>query len=339
MNLDDSGSVINSYVAALIAAVKKQGIDEAELLSLLPIEQQKITQPGARLDMALMTLLWKRAVALTGDEYLGLHLGQQIHQSAYHILGGLVLNSETIKEAIEQVLRYQALVSEGGTFSLACHANQCFLQYSPAKSKIAMTHYQVEGVISGMVTFSQNIIPQGMAIRKVEFTHTGPEDSSLYDTFFSCPVKFGSSRNGFSFDEELLALAIPHADPELFAHHRSLAEKKLKLINRSQGLINRVNRVIDNETNWFELSPDVVAKQLKLSLRQMQRTLKEEGSSYQALLDGARKEKAALLLEQGELDSGQIADKLGYNNLSSFHRAFRRWYESTPAEYREEHRQ
>ncbi len=335
MTSDHSGSVINSYVAGLIATVKLQGIDEAELFALLPMEQEQVTRPGARLDLQLMTMLWKRAVALTKDEYLGLHVGQQIHSSAYNVLSGLVLNSRNVQTAIEQVIHYQALVSEGGTIDLVNEGESCFLHYTPIPSKIPMTHYQIEGIISGMVRFSQIIVSQGLPLLQVEFAHNAPDNTQPYEDFFACPVIFSAKRNGFSFDSNILKVEIPHCDPELFSHHQALADKKLKIINRAQGLSNKVNRVIENEIYWFELSPDKVAKNLNISLRQMQRLLKEEGASYQNLLDIARKEKAASLLQLTQMNTNSIAEQLGYHNLSSFHRAFQRWYGDTPAEFRE----
>lgn len=54
---------------------------------------------------------------------------------------------------------------------------------------------------------------------------------------------------------------------------------------------------------------------------------------YEEILDSARKEKAGLLLEQRILHTADVAERLGYHNFSSFHRAFKRWYGKTPAEY------
>ncbi len=331
--MHDTGSVINSYVTALISAVKKQGISEANLFALLPIDAEELKRPSARLDMSLMTLLWQRAVLLTGDEYLGLHVGQQLHQGAYNLLGSLVFNSATVQEALEQVVRYQALVSEGGKISLSINPQECLVEYRPAKTQVPMTHYQIEGIISGFFTFSQQIIPDGLTPLNVKFMHTAPKDIKLYESFFSCPVEFNCPHNGFVFQTKQLSTAIPHSDPELFSHHRWLAEKKLQTIQGSQGLLQRAKLCIENSNNWFELSPQYVANHLKLSLRQMQRLLKEEHTSYQLIFDSARKEKAALLLIQGELKTDSIAQLLGYENLSSFHRAFKRWFNLTPALY------
>ena len=112
--MSKTGTVINSYVEALIATAKAQGVDEQLLLSLLPIDKNDLVNSGARLDMDVMTLLWKRAVDLTGDHYLGLHVGQKIQLGVLNIVGGLVLNSANVRAAIEQVIHYHLrLVFDG----------------------------------------------------------------------------------------------------------------------------------------------------------------------------------------------------------------------------------
>ena len=333
--MSKTGTVINSYVEALIATAKAQGVDEQLLLSLLPIDKNDLVNSGDRLDMDVMTLLWKRAVDLTGDHYLGLHVGQKIQLGVLNIVGGLVLNSANVRAAIEQVIHYQGLVSEGGLLSLLeVEDKHSFLKFQPAQHKIPMTHYQVEGVISSLFKFAIDILPYGFSPLCVEFSHQAPKDQFAYEDYFACPVKFESARNGLLFDSTLLDLKIPHSDPDLLAHHRSLAEKKLNLVIHTPGLSGRVRLVIENEQNWFQLSPSMIANRLNFSLRQMQRMLMDERTSYKKIMDLARKERASILLEQDNLNTDQIAEKLGYFNLSSFHRAFKRWYEITPAQYR-----
>jgi AraC-like DNA-binding protein len=73
-----------------------------------------------------------------------------------------------------------------------------------------------------------------------------------------------------------------------------------------------------------------------MPLRSLQRSLQKEGSSYQALLDQFRQQQSKKLLLTTDLSIAQIAEKLGYLNLSSYHRAFQRWYGITPAVFRKQ---
>jgi AraC-like DNA-binding protein len=59
-----------------------------------------------------------------------------------------------------------------------------------------------------------------------------------------------------------------------------------------------------------------------------------EGTSYFELLDAARKERALLLLRDAELTLEQVAERVGYSELSNFTRAFKRWTGTTPKRFR-----
>ncbi len=82
---------------------------------------------------------------------------------------------------------------------------------------------------------------------------------------------------------------------------------------------------------------DKVAKALGMSPRTLQRRLEELGTSYQLLLDDVRRRSARRLLAHTDLDSGEVAFLLGFEELNSFTRAFRGWEGTTPARWRETH--
>ncbi|MFZ5560533.1 MAG: helix-turn-helix transcriptional regulator [Pseudomonadota bacterium] len=71
-----------------------------------------------------------------------------------------------------------------------------------------------------------------------------------------------------------------------------------------------------------------------LSPRTLIRRLREEGSSYQHLLDSVREELACWLLIQTDLPVEAIAEQVGYADTSNFSRTFRRWLGLTPREFR-----
>jgi AraC-like DNA-binding protein len=74
-----------------------------------------------------------------------------------------------------------------------------------------------------------------------------------------------------------------------------------------------------------------VASRLAVSPRTLQRHLRQEGTSFQQVLDGLREELARSYLARSEYSNGQIAFLLGYEDPNSFFRAFRAWTGQTPA--------
>jgi len=66
----------------------------------------------------------------------------------------------------------------------------------------------------------------------------------------------------------------------------------------------------------------------------LRRKLKEEGTSFQALLDNMRKELALGYMRDTQMNFGEIAYVLGFSTPGAFQRAFKRWTGETPGDYR-----
>lgn len=86
--------------------------------------------------------------------------------------------------------------------------------------------------------------------------------------------------------------------------------------------------------------PDMqtLAMELHLTVRTLRRRLDDEGSSYRLLLDEVRQALAEELLATGAIRLEEIAERLGYGEVSNFIHAFRRWKGMTPRQYRQRRR-
>ncbi len=83
-----------------------------------------------------------------------------------------------------------------------------------------------------------------------------------------------------------------------------------------------------------KFSVDVLADQLGMHRRTLQRRLKLEGLTYAELLDESRSKMARDYLSTRNLPMGNLAYMLGYADQSAFNHAFRRWYGMTPRQWR-----
>jgi AraC-like DNA-binding protein len=94
----------------------------------------------------------------------------------------------------------------------------------------------------------------------------------------------------------------------------------------------RVAIAVELATSGGELAR--VAKRVAMSTRTLQRRLEEAGTSYQDIVDGVRAGMARALLREKSRSIVDVAFELGYADLKSFYRAFRRWTDTTPADWR-----
>ena len=87
-----------------------------------------------------------------------------------------------------------------------------------------------------------------------------------------------------------------------------------------------------------EVQASRVATRLKMSTRTLHRGLAAEDTSFGEILSALRQERAARHLAEDRVSIAEVAFLLGFSELTSFHRAFKRWTGRTPAEFRREHR-
>ncbi len=153
------------------------------------------------------------------------------------------------------------------------------------------------------------------------------------------PVTFGCERNCLWFDSDVFDRSITGPDPASRPYLKELAERRTEELQEESDafddFISRVSEVLHEHLGAEMGTQNDVARQLGMSRRTLQRRLEEHGYSYTELRDEVREQQARELLAEPDRTIRSIAHELGYNQVSSFHRAFKRWTGRTPLEARE----
>lgn len=152
--------------------------------------------------------------------------------------------------------------------------------------------------------------------------------------FWPAPIHFKSRHYALFYDLEAMSVPIVHADPALtsqkiYRHVIDLIERKQSTAPRNRGLLERLTEAFDEGIYGQE----AVAKRLGLSVATLRRRLAEEGQAgFRVLRERALNGAAKSLLERRR-HPGDVAEELGFGDLRSFVRAFKRWNSMTPAAY------
>jgi AraC-like DNA-binding protein len=128
---------------------------------------------------------------------------------------------------------------------------------------------------------------------------------------------------------------MPESDPILLM----VMQDAIRRLNRGtsqQSMIEQARSQVNLSLLQGEPVLEEVADKLGLSSWSLQRRLREEGSSFTALVDQVRCEMATHYLQQKQLPISEMALLLGYSEVSAFSRAFRRWFGISPRQWRQE---
>lgn len=99
-------------------------------------------------------------------------------------------------------------------------------------------------------------------------------------------------------------------------------------------LIERVQAAVERELETTAPSVGAVARALGTSPRTLQRRLGERGLSFRDVVEQVRERHARVYLANADLSIAEIAQRLGYAEVSAFLRAFKRWTGTTPGRVR-----
>lgn len=95
-----------------------------------------------------------------------------------------------------------------------------------------------------------------------------------------------------------------------------------------------VRSLIAEQLDRGRVKVAAVAEQLNMSRQTLHKKLKEENLTFAALLDEVRREQALTYLQDDDRPLSEVAELLGFSELSAFSRAFKRWMGKSPAHFR-----
>lgn len=170
---------------------------------------------------------------------------------------------------------------------------------------------------------------QPLAVTLPDLDWVTPE----YLDYVGVPVTQGAG-NAIVFSIKDAQRPLISADTEFYDLIERELLARLSRQENHAALSARVQRLLGELLPSGEVSVEHVSRRLNLSKRTLQRKLKEEGTSFHAVLDQTRASLALVYLRDQNLSAEETSFLLAYRDPNSFYRAFHDWTGMTPAEAR-----
>ena len=184
-----------------------------------------------------------------------------------------------------------------------------------------------------ILSFCRWVINRDLRPLALELRFPPPADGQPYQDAFKCPLRFNAPVNAILFARADVNLPLPTAHTELAEVHERIAREHLQRLDPAQ-TCHRVRAVMIRHLPDGEPRRPKIAAILGMSERTLQRRLAAEGTSFQRLLDNTRRELAQHYLGQKNISLADATYLLGFSDQSSFFRAARRWFGTSPRHYR-----
>jgi AraC-like DNA-binding protein len=330
----DARRVTGSYLQPLLEAAADRGVHARDLEQAAGMAAGQLATLPDSLAAADYVRLLGVGAELAGDPHFGLHVGERVKLGTYSVYGLILLSCRDFSQVFQQTMRYEQLAHDLGRSDLGLDGANA--QYHWISNYPQANRHLVESVFAGIRVFSTWLAGMALPSSLMQFTHAQQAPDDEYLRIFGAVPRFGAPVNAAHFDAALLAWPVPNADVGLYPVLQQHAEQLLRERSRSdEGIVAQVHAAIIKNLAHDRVRLSLIADELKLSPRTLQRKLSEAGASFQQVLDQARYALATDYLRQHSLSLVDIAFLLGYQEQSAFTHAFKEWSGVNPGAWRE----
>lgn len=327
-----------AIVRDIVQYAAAQGVAVRDLYRAAQIDPAWLDDPDRQVAGEVLKNLWREAIAQTGDLDLGLHIGEAFDLAAIGIVGYVLLNCKTYGQVLEKLSQYTCLFSQGVTIhhrvSTGWVQCDCDIVGNVKNYLVDEPRHPIESTFAALIVATQQLTGHRLKANAVWFQHPCPEDDSEHRRIFQIPVQFSQSANRIIFATSCLDWSVRSANTNLLSVFELHASAMLNAQTQAPSYRQKVVTAIVQQLKGDVPPIEAIAHNLILSVRQLQRELQDENTSYQELLDETRKELALSQLKIPSTSIHDLAFLLGFSEPSAFHRAFKRWTGTTPRSYR-----
>jgi AraC-like DNA-binding protein len=321
--MQQTETISAAMVLRLVRLVEDRGFDADRLLARAQLSRVGLAAASARVSYAAADRLLELFAAEVGANGLGIDLALTQSEEAYGAAGLLLVTGATFRQGLSRALAYQRLWGDGERFALLELPQACAVRFRhPGPSRLAAA-VAAECALCEVLEGLRALVERDALPLAVELAHAPLGDATPLLEQFGVEPRFEQAENRIVLGAELVDRPMHAVRDLLGSALERQAARALSLLPSRDDFRARVQPLLAGEAG-LSRSLEEVAAALHHTPRTLQRKLRREGTSFQELLDEARKGTAAELEHQG-VPMKEIAFRLGFQDPSALSRARRRW--------------
>ena len=329
-------TTIASWALVIWRALEARDLNPRAIFEQAGVDPARFQDESARYPISQLRRLWHAAAEAAGDPCFGLEAGQYLHPTTFHALGYAWLASHTLHEALDRFVRYTRMISTGLSMRLAFVGDEAELVWGITDPSIDVALPAADAAATALLVMCRVSCGEAFHPKRVRLMRPLPPCLDRFEALVRAPIEFGAPDNVMVFDRAGLDRPLPTGNFEL-------ARASDEVIVRYLAHLDRHEVAMQVKAQLVELLPSgrvtarTVADALHLSVRSLQRKLAEQHTNFAQLLEDTRRELARQYVGTSRLSVGEIAYLLGFSDPANFTRAFRRWTNHSPSEFRSAH--
>ncbi len=317
--------------------LRRESVDPEPLYREVGLSPLAFADPENKLPYISIVKLVDLASKKTGLEDFGLQLADI--QAAFPIgpLGLLLQQGPSIQAALENLVNYYHLHSEGVAWSLKFdHKYAYLLREDFLANQVSTFHNASMHMAHALRSMKIMCNDPGWKPSFVNFTHSAPANPRPWQEYFHHTVQFGQESSCFIFPAQDLKRELLYTNERL----QALLEVKVAELEQASagrtGFIAKVEVLIRQNLRTGNCSQEYIASQFLLHPKKFQRLLRSEGISFRELKARVRLDVAEHFIKESSLPLTVIAQMLDYSELCVLSRTFKARHDVSPMDWRQQ---
>lgn len=321
------------HANALLERAYRAGVNVAPLLDRIGIPQELLGNGNNRICSRQYLQLAIALIYEVGDEFLLCGGKPRTAPGTFALMCQAVIHSKNLKQAIMRCCKFYSLFHIDVRFRLRLCRNEAVITVAFSDPQSDWDHTTTDCCLLILHRFFSWLVGRQLELTQVSLSGAANRGEDDYRRLFGTDVAFNCAFNGLHFDRRQLEIPIVQNQHTLDDYLENIVDH-LHEFPDNNSYSGQIRRLI-NEAHEQSI-PDfsTVARLFDSNTQTLRRQLRAEGTSYQTLKNNIRREAAIHYLKHSQHSIDEIANLVGYSEISSFHRAFKKWTGRTPSEYR-----
>lgn len=329
-------TVAIQQVQRILLGARHRGMDVGPLLVRAGIAPPLLESPLARVSQQQYATLLRVLRRATRDELWSL-ASQPLRPGSFGQCMSLLAGCATLGEALRRGFAFYDLLLPDFVARLSVQDGLAHIRFVLRRPADARLDYAVKAFM--LFTFGAASWLVARRIPLVGLDYTPGMQSTETSRVYQAPVRHGQPHVGMSFQAHWLELPVVQ-NPQSLREFLAGAPANLIVKYRdTSSATDRIRRLLRKRLGGELPSLEEVGEALAVTPQTLRRRLREEGRGWQQIKDELRRDAAIEYLVQTRLPLIEIANRVGFSEASTFHRAFKHWTGVAPGEYRMVHGQ
>jgi AraC-like DNA-binding protein len=320
----------------LAIKLEELGVSVPTLLRKAGLPRDLFEQTRVLVSTSELFALWRAIENVSSDPLVGIKLGIETKTERFHPMAIAALSTENLVTASEHMARYKKLTApEEITVELDEEEFTVGFRWLLAVNDEPWT--LTDYCFSWMRSLARHGSGTQLSPLRAEYVQERSNIRQI-ERGLGCEVVTGAPRNVVVFRASDATKPFVTRNAELLDMLAPQFEEQLQQYRDEDSFIELVRRTVQDKLTGHRPSIDEISEALHMGPRTLQRRLQDSGSSFQRVLDEARHQMARYYLSNSALELNEAAYLLGFEDPSSFGRAFRSWEGMPPSDWRDTHR-